>query len=151
MRILFDSKVLYYKDPFGTLLPGENCTLRIRIPISVASKGAECLICDERGTPVQSVPMMLQETLDPYQVFSGNFHLEQPGLYFYYFLIHTPTHSFRLFKYGNDTNMEEGGLWQVSCIPADFTTPQWAKGAVIYQVFPDRFHKSGDCDLTGKL
>ena len=151
MRILFDSKVLYYKDPFGTLLPGENCTLRIRIPISVASKGAECLICDERGTPVQSVPMTLQETLDPYQVFSGNFHLEQPGLYFYYFLIHTPTHSFRLFKYGNDTNMEEGGLWQVSCIPADFTTPQWAKGAVIYQVFPDRFHKSGDCDLTGKL
>ena len=57
MRILFDSKVQYYKDPFGTLVPGENCTLRIRIPISVASKGVDCLISDERGCQVQSVPM----------------------------------------------------------------------------------------------
>ena len=42
-------------------------------------------------------------------------------------------------------------MWQISCIPADFTTPDWAKGAVIYQLFPDRFRKSGQCDLTGKL
>ena len=47
--------------------------------------------------------------------------------------------------------MEAGDLWQVSCVPADFHTPDWAKGATIYQIFPDRFHKSGDCDLTGKL
>ena len=55
MRILFDSKVQYYKDPFGTLTPGENCTLRIRIPGSVATTMVECLISDERGTPVNSV------------------------------------------------------------------------------------------------
>ena len=151
MRILFDSKVKYYKDPFGTLVPGENCTLRIRIPVTVASTGVDCLISDERGGNTLSVPMTLQETLEPYHVFSGSFQLTKPGLYFYYFRVHTPSHSFRLFKYGNDTNMEEGGLWQVSCIPEDFTTPQWAKGATIYQVFPDRFHKVGDCDLTGKL
>ena len=47
--------------------------------------------------------------------------------------------------------MEAGDLWQVSCVPADFHTPDWAKGALIYQVFPDRFYKSGECDLTGKL
>ena len=151
MRILFDSKVKYYKDPFGTLVPGEKCTLRIRIPVTVASTGVDCLISDERGGNTLSVPMTLQETLEPYHVFSGSFQLTKPGLYFYYFRVHTPSHSFRLFKYGNDTNMEEGGLWQVSCIPEDFTTPQWAKGATIYQVFPDRFHKVGDCDLTGKL
>ena len=47
--------------------------------------------------------------------------------------------------------MEAGDCWQLSCIPADFTTPDWAKGATIYQIFPDRFHKAGRCDLTGKL
>ena len=47
--------------------------------------------------------------------------------------------------------MEAGDLWQLSCIPADFTTPDWAKGATIYQVFPDRFYASGQADLTGKL
>ena len=31
------------------------------------------------------------------------------------------------------------------------TVPRWAKGAVIYQVFPDRFCKVGQPDLTGKL
>ena len=38
--------------------------------------------------------------------------------------------------------MEAGDLWQVSCIPDDFTTPDWAKGAIIYQIFPDRFHRA---------
>jgi len=47
--------------------------------------------------------------------------------------------------------MEAGDLWQLSCIPADFTTPDWAKGATIYQVFPDRFYASGRADVTGKL
>ena len=47
--------------------------------------------------------------------------------------------------------MEDGSLWQVSCVPADFHTPDWAKGATIYQIFPDRFYKAGNCDPTGKL
>ncbi|MDY6040445.1 MAG: glycoside hydrolase family 13 protein, partial [Candidatus Faecousia sp.] len=71
--------------------------------------------------------------------------------FFYYFYISKPCGGFRLFKEGSQTNMEAGDLWQVSCIPADFTTPDWAKGTVIYQVFPDRFHAVGKPDLTGKL
>jgi glycosidase len=47
--------------------------------------------------------------------------------------------------------MEAGDCWQVSCVPSDFVTPDWAKGAVIYQIFPDRFAKKGECDLSGKL
>ena len=69
----------------------------------------------------------------------------------YYFKIYKPEGAFRLFKQGHDTNMEAGDLWQLTCTPADFTTPDWAKGAIIYQVFPDRFCKAGECDLTGKL
>ena len=37
MRILFDSKQLLYKDPFGTLVPGQSCTLHIHIPESVGA------------------------------------------------------------------------------------------------------------------
>ena len=69
----------------------------------------------------------------------------------YYFYISKKEGGFRLFKAGDDTNMEAGSLWQISCVPADFTTPDWAKGALIYQIFPDRFAKAGKCDLTGKL
>jgi len=151
MRILFDSKQTRYKEPFGTLVPGQICTLHIHIPSSVAANQVQCILEQENGTPEAAASLTFLETKGAYDVFRGTFCLKMPGLYFYYFHIITATGTFRLFKAGDDTNMEAGDRWQVSCIPADFTTPDWAKGATIYQVFPDRFHKSGQCDLTGKL
>ena len=151
MRILFDSKSLSHKDPFGTLLPNQNCTLQIHIPSTVGATAVQCLIRPDSGPDEITANMTLAERRGAYDIFSGTFSLKQPGLYFYYFRIITPGNTFRLFKTGNDTNMETGDCWQVSCIPADFTTPDWAKGATIYQVFPDRFYKDGECDLTGKL
>ena len=151
MRILFNSKKAEYKTPFGTLTPGEKCTLNLHIPVSVPAVAVECIFSWESGSPAFSVPMTAVQTRGDYHIFRGEFSISQLGLYFYHFRIHKPDSSFRLFKQGDQTNMEAGDQWQLSCIPADFTTPDWAKGAVIYQVFPDRFYRSGDCDLTGKL
>ena len=151
MRILYNSKQPHFKDPFGTLVPGQNCTLHIHIPSSVKSTRVECLIQYENGVHAFSVGLELQEKKDAYDIFRGNFCFLHPGLYFYYFYITTENGGFRLFKYGDDTNMEAGDLWQVSCVPEDFHVPQWAQGATMYQIFPDRFCKSGEVDLTGKL
>ena len=151
MRILYDSKLLAHKDPFGTLTPGEGCKLSIHIPSSVQATKVVCLVQNEDGTPCAEFPLEYRMKKGPYEYFTGEIVLEERGLYFYYFLITNKSGTFRLFKQGDDTNMEAGDLWQVSCIPADFTTPDWAKGAIIYQIFPDRFHRSGKVDLTGKL
>ena len=151
MRILYDSKQLLFKDPFGTLVPEQTCKLHIHIPGSVGACQVQCILERENGTPEAAIPLTFSKVRGAYHVFEGSFSLSKRGLYFYYFYIITPNNSFRLFKQGNDTNMEAGDRWQVSCIPADFTTPDWAKGATIYQVFPDRFCKSGNCDLTDKL
>ncbi len=151
MRILYDSKLSHHKTPFGTLTPGETCTLTIFIPASVQTTQVYCELQYEDGSQAQTIPLELAERKGPYEWFRGSFDISRPGLYFYYFYIVTPNGGFRLFKQGDDTNMEAGDLWQVSCIPEAFSTPDWAKGAIIYQVFPDRFHRSGECDLTGKL
>ena len=151
MRILFDSKKEIYKTPFGCVVPGERCTLRIRIPVSVGTSAVTCVLQRENGEVFRQIAFSFLEQQDAYCTWQCDFSLEETGLFFYYFLITGHTGTFRLFKYGDDTNMEDGGLWQLSCVPQDFTTPDWAKGAVIYQVFPDRFCKSGLCDLTGKL
>ncbi len=151
MRILFDSKKKEFKTPFGTLSTGQSCTLNIHIPTQVGCIKAECILRPDDGGETVTVPMFCTEERGAYQVFSGTFRLERPALYFYYFVITKPDSSFRLFKYGEHTNMEAGDLWQLTCTPEDFTTPDWAKGAVIYQLFPDRFARSGECDLTGKL
>ena len=151
MRILYNSKDTQFKDPFGTLRPGEICTLRIHIPSSVQAQKVECVILNQDHSPALTVDMPYQFKKGAYDWFSGKFSFNTPGLYFYGFHIKAKTSEFDLYKQGNDTNMGAGDLWQVTCIPADFHTPDWAKGATMYQVFPDRFYKSGKCDLTGKL
>ena len=151
MRILFDSKQTQYKAPFGTLTPNEICTLNIHIPSSVGATTVEILLLNENGTPNKTVIMDYRMKKDAYDIFTGKFSFPERGLYFYYFRITNCHGTFRLFKQGDDTNMEAGDWWQVSCVPADFTTPDWAKGALIYQIFPDRFYRSGKCALTGKL
>ncbi len=151
MRILYDSKKLNFKNPFGTLCVGQSCTLNIHIPQDVGAVAVSCILAPDDGKPTVTVPMESTEKLGAYDIFTGSFTLSDPALYFYHFVITKPSGSFRLFKYGDDTNMEDGDLWQLTCTPADFYTPDWAKGAVIYQVFPDRFHRTGRCDLAGKL
>ncbi|MCI7727772.1 MAG: glycoside hydrolase family 13 protein [Clostridiales bacterium] len=152
MRILYDSKLPQYKTPFGTLTPGQVCTVHIHIPCAVGTTAVTLLLKYEDGkTGAQDIPLEKQSVKGAYEVWGGDFSIPHTGLYFYYFHVHKPDGGFRLFKQGDDTNMEDGSLWQVSCVPADFHTPDWAKGATIYQIFPDRFYKAGNCDPTGKL
>ena len=151
MRILYDSRKTEYKTPFGTLTPGQDCTLTIRIPSTVQTTKVECIFQYENGTHAMNAALSHKMKEDPYDVFQVTFSFSAEGLYFYYFYITNPSGGFRLFKQGDHTNMEAGDLWQVSCVPASFETPDWAKGGIIYQVFPDRFNKAGEVDLTGKL
>ncbi len=151
MRILFDSKKAEFKAPFGCVAPGQTVTLHLHIPTAVSAWKVEIVVCYEDGSPARYHEMYRIEQRGAYDIYEGDFSLFAPGLHFYHFQIHAPHGMFRLFKQGDDTNMEEGDLWQISCISPDFTTPDWAKGAIIYQIFPDRFHRSGKCDLTGKL
>ena len=151
MRILFDSKLPQYKTPFGTLVPGQECTLNIQIPSAVQTTRVVCHLSYADGGEAQQIGLDFKMKKGPYETWQGKFSIPETGLYFYYFVIHHRTGSFRLFRQGDDTNMEAGDLWQVSCCPADFETPEWARGATIYQLFPDRFNCSGKVDLTGKL
>jgi glycosidase len=151
MRILFDSKNTLYKEPFGCLRPGEECRLTVHIPSNLQTQGANAVFLNENGSLFREFPLSQKEEQGDYQLWECRFTLDTPALHFYYFTITGKTGLFRLFKQGRDTNMEDGEKWQLTCIPKDFCVPQWAKGATIYQIFPDRFYKSGTCDLTGKL
>ena len=87
MRILFDSKKTVFKDPFGTLVPEQVCTLHIHIPSSVGALEAECILCPDDGSQELRVPMILETRLGAYDVFQGSFCLKNTGLFFYYFTV----------------------------------------------------------------
>ena len=151
MRILYDSKKLKHKSPFGTLRVNETCTMTVYVPSTVQATMISCIFNRADGSHSMNADIPFKEKDGPYDIFQGSFSIYETGLYFYYFYISQPCGGFRLFKQGDDTNMEAGDMWQLSCIPASFSTPDWAKGGIIYQVFPDRFHKAGNVDPTGKL
>ena len=151
MRILYDSKQLIHKDPFGTLTPNQSCTLRIHIPSDVQATCVTCLFQHPDGARALTVELEYQMKKGAYDIFGGKFAMEKPGLYFYHFHVRHRSGGFHLYKQGDGTNLEAGDLWQVSCVPEVHAGPDWAQGATMYQIFPDRFHKSGKCDLTGKL
>ncbi|MBE6973960.1 MAG: glycoside hydrolase family 13 protein [Ruminococcaceae bacterium] len=151
MRILYDSKQLIHKNPFGTLVPGQECSLKIHIPSNVQATRVECMIQHPDGSAALTVRLEYQMKKGAYDIFGGKFAFEHTGLYFYWFRVTQRHGGFRLFKQGDHTNMEAGDLWQVSCVPADAAVPEWAQGGTMYQIFPDRFFRAGKCDLTGKL
>ena len=151
MRILFDSKLSQFKTPFGVLRPGEVCTLHIQIPVSCRTEHVELLLLQEDGTPAREVALSRQETGTLYECFGAAFSLERAGLYFYCFRVTTKNEQFRLYKQGNDTNMEAGDFWQLSCVEDAYPVPEALRGAVMYQIFPDRFYQSGCCNCAEKL
>lgn len=81
-------------------------------------------------------------------LFSLKLSLEK-GLYFYCFEADGKT-----FYADENLNACLNSLsnWQLTVYPKDYATPDWIKGGVIYQIFPDRFCKNGDFSVgKGKV
>lgn len=152
MRILYDSKDKKFKTKFGTLRENEGCTINVHIPKSVRTVNARLVFNRENGEMYSVFSMFKTDEYDSYDIYSCTFSFAERGLYFYYFIIKTENEEFSLYKYGYDmTNMEDGELWQLSCIPKDYKVPEEYKGRIMYQIFPDRFCKLGEVDIKGKI
>lgn len=151
MRILFDSRDIYYKDPFGVLTAEQVCTLRIKVPRELEPRFVQLVVEREGSEEPAEYAFAWAGQEEDYDVFRCELSLDCKGLYFYWFRVTAKGGAFRLFKQGRDTNMEEGDRWQLTVVPKDFTVPRDFQGRVMYQIFPDRFCRVGSCDLTDKL
>ena len=140
MEILFDSQKTLHKKPFGCVEKGKSVTLSLHIPDCCRAGRVRVIFENDEGE-VLSALLFQRERKFPYTVYETTLLLPFPGLYFYFFKIETANGTFSLYKRGSGTNMEEGDKWQLSVLPRKFETPAWAKGAVFYQIFPDRFYK----------
>lgn len=152
MRILYNSKDKCFKSPFGTLIKGEKSTISVHIPCSCKTVGVKLIFLTEGKDEYRYFGMKHNSTVGDYDIYTVEFSLNRPGLYFYYFRITTENEEFSLYREGYDmTNMEAGELWQLSCMSEDFVQPSDFYGRVMYQIFPDRFYSQGQCDTSEKL
>lgn len=79
----------------------------------------------------------------------GNFEItirfHQCGLYFYRFELDGRGFGCGEMRRGVFSNYPR--CWQLTVFEADYKTPDWLKGGIMYQIFPDRFYKSGDIPI----
>lgn len=125
--------------------------MRVYTPQISGATGIRLMLENCDGAPAAEFDFTREGIEGKHTVFRCEFTAEECGLYFYWFYVTKEDGGFRLFRQGSGTNMEAGEKWQLSIIPANFTTPDYAKGAVMYQIMPDRFYRHGNCDLTDKL
>lgn len=83
---------------------------------------------------------------DKFVYFQTEIDLENSALYHYYFSFEA-NGKFQYYKKINrsgNTGLTTEECWKMS---VGFKTPDWAKGAVMYHIFVDRFRRSGDVTL----
>ena len=70
-----------------------------------------------------------------------NFSLDV-GLYFYHFTYETPFGTGNIFLHscGCGQISPDGKQWQLTVYDKEYDTPEWIKGGIMYQIFPDRFN-----------
>ena len=121
------------KSVIGGIRQKETCTIKI-----FGESTEPCLlILKKDGHEAQ--PLRMQKILDGWQL---DLKIEEPGLYFYHFKIGKREGGMDMFRnFTFETPLSE---WQLLVSSADFSTPDWMKGGVMYQIFPDRFNRCGE-------
>ena len=143
--IPYNSRLTYHKSPFGAVCEGENVTLRIVLPRSICCTGASVIVNSDSGKS-QIYPMTWErmENNDE-EWWRVTLSFDEQGLYWYHFAIAQKSGGSVITRFDNSTGRisADGTSFQLTVFSKDFKTPDWIKGSVIYQIFPDRFCNSG--------
>ncbi|MBR5473723.1 MAG: glycoside hydrolase family 13 protein [Clostridia bacterium] len=141
----YDSRNSLYRSHLGAVPADENLRIRLLLHKDAQVYDAFLRIANDNDNCVCEIPMTASEYMGDYQFFDCEITTAE-GLYWYDFRYSSAHGEFFVVK-------SENGLGIVSQTPAerfqltvytkDFTTPDWLKGGIIYQIFPDRFYNSG--------
>lgn len=142
----FNSRNIEYKKPFGAVAAGTKIQCRIRLPRTEAVSEAALMIEKDENEP-ESFPMVWESLDGSNDIYFCEYSVAASGLYFYWFEVMTVTGK----KYicldgcGEGTlSVQKGTPFQQTIFDASYKTPDWLKGGIMYQIFPDRFCREGE-------
>ena len=149
MPIPFDSQRTYYRTPFGAVEQDTTIGLRVLAPRADHSKTVELCVKYDYDYNWEYHKMIWCGNFDENtEIWECEFTPHRMGLYWYMFRMNTPN-GLRYIVPSDPYRVSEisehpGRSWQITCYKKGFSTPQWPVGGVMYQIFPDRFHFSGE-------
>ena len=146
--IPYNSRNIFFKDKFGSISAGEEIHLRLCLPRSFCCSRAILMLRRDDGHYEERDMLWAGMADENTEIWDIHTTIETEGLYWYHFDY--------ISSYGRSSILQtEGGIgdfvgaptarkdWQLTVTERDFTTPDWLKGGIIYQIFPDRFYNSG--------
>lgn len=147
--IPFNSRDLFFKDKFGSVSAGEKIHFHLCMPRSFCCNRAILLIRRDDAHYEERDMLWAGMCGDDVEIWDIHTEIEAEGLYWYHFDYCS--------SYGRSSVLQtENGIggfsgsqfahkdWQLTVTEKNFTTPDWIKGGIIYQIFPDRFYNSGE-------
>lgn len=144
--IPYNSLNTLHKSKFGAVKQGENLIFKVVLPRSLGCRGVDLVIKKDSGE-YDYIPMkwLSMEGADE-EWWALGYTAKEADLYFYHFQYHTSWGASDIKHCGDRLGLLSKGTldWQLSVYQSDFTTPEWLKGGIFYQIFPDRFYFSGE-------
>ena len=146
MYIPYNSRLEYHKSIFGAVKTGQTVTFRIILPREFCCHAAK-LVIKKAEDAHYSYINILWDCMEGVgeEWWKIDFTAEDAALYKYHFEYDTSWGTSRIYHVGNGLAAikGEGDDWQLTVYDKNFHTPEWLKGGIIYQIFPDRFAFSG--------
>ena len=141
----FDSKNSLYRSHIGAQAAEQPLRLGLLLHKDACVYEAFLRIENDYDKKIREIPMLPGEWLCDYRFYECEISLAE-GLYWYDFRYTSAHGQFFVIKSGASLGIvsrEPQEKWQQTVYQQEFATPDWLKGGIIYQIFPDRFYNSG--------
>lgn len=145
--LIFNSRDKSYKSIRSAIATDEQCKFRIIVPRDCRCSCATLAITKDGENEKTAYYGMFWAGMcgDYHEYWELHFSATTPGLYFYHFELDTPWGKSLIMNTGNGIGdfSAQGNEFQQTVYDKNFNTPDFLKGGIIYQIFPDRFCNSG--------
>lgn len=143
---LFDSRTPQCREPFGAVAAGQAVHFRVCVPRDFGCCGCDLLIVQDGAFDDRSGMFWAGMADAQNEWWECHYTPHKSGLYFYGFVLKMAGGERYVCRdaAGKSILCENcQRLWQLTVYSLEFTTPDWLDGGVMYQIFPDRFARSG--------
>lgn len=146
--IAFNSRDEFYKSKFGAVEACEKFRLRLVLPRSFSVNAAYFMLRRDDGEFTEQSMFWAGMMGDDKEIWDIETSIPESGLYWYHFDYDSSWGRGSVCSTQNGTGTVWSGNsgrteWQLTVCDKDFRTPEWLKGGIMYQIFPDRFYNSG--------
>jgi glycosidase len=143
---MFHSRNPAFRCPTGAVPDGTAVHFKITLPRDLRCSAARLAVTRDADGERRTMGMFwCGMNGGQHEFWECHYTPPEPGLYFYRFFVDAWRGTLAVTRaWGGDGALrEEGAPWQLTVYRRGFTVPAWFGQGVVYQIFPDRFFRSG--------